>query len=102
MHVFGTPPDGFRARLQHFRSQYMSWAMALPRLFLRRRSFFGPMMAILFFASFLVLLPQASAQAVYGSIFGTVTDNTGAVVPNAAVTVTDIAKGTAVTVQSNA
>ena len=34
-------------------------------------------------------------QAVYGSIFGTVTDPTGAVVPNAAVTVTNVAKGTA-------
>ncbi|HEY4051731.1 MAG TPA: carboxypeptidase-like regulatory domain-containing protein, partial [Acidobacteriaceae bacterium] len=42
------------------------------------------------------------AQAVYGSIFGTVTDNTGAVVPNATVTVTDESKGTSVTVQSNA
>ena len=41
-------------------------------------------------------------QAVYGSINGTVTDNTGAVVPNATITVTDIEKGTSVTVQSNA
>ena len=31
-----------------------------------------------------------SAQAVYGSVFGTVTDSTGAVVPNATVTVTDV------------
>ncbi len=43
----------------------------------------------------------ANAQAVYGSIFGTVTDNTGAVVPNANVTVTDIAKGTSIVVHSN-
>jgi hypothetical protein len=42
------------------------------------------------------------AQAVYGSIFGTVTDSTGAVVPSATVTVADIAKGTSVTVQSDA
>ena len=42
------------------------------------------------------------AQAVYGSIYGTVTDTTGAVIPNATVTVTDEAKGTSVTVQSNA
>src|SRR5581483_8528442 len=41
------------------------------------------------------------AQAVYGSIYGTVTDNTGAAIPNATVTVTDEAKGTAVTVQTN-
>ncbi len=44
---------------------------------------------------------SARAQAVYGSIFGTVTDNTGAVIPNATVTVTDISKGTAVSVQTN-
>ncbi|HVT96021.1 MAG TPA: TonB-dependent receptor [Acidobacteriaceae bacterium] len=42
------------------------------------------------------------AQAVYGSINGTVTDNTGAVVPNATITVTDVAKGTSVTTTSNA
>lgn len=42
------------------------------------------------------------AQAVYGSIYGTVTDSTGAAIPNATVTVTDEAKGNVVTVQSNA
>jgi hypothetical protein len=42
------------------------------------------------------------AQAVFGSIIGTVTDPTGAVVPNATVVVTDISKGTSQTVQSNA
>src|SRR5260370_3356215 len=41
------------------------------------------------------------AQAIYGSLFGTVLDNTGAVVPNAKVTVTDDSKGTQTTVQSN-
>jgi hypothetical protein len=41
------------------------------------------------------------AQAVYGSIFGTVTDNGGAVVPNANVKITDVAKGTSTTVQTN-
>src|ERR1700742_4563741 len=41
------------------------------------------------------------AQAVYGSLIGTVLDNTGAVVPNAKVTVTDVAKGTQTVVQSN-
>lgn len=47
-------------------------------------------------------LPHTSyAQAVYGSIYGTVTDNTGAVVPNATITVTDESKGTAVTATSN-
>ncbi len=36
----------------------------------------------------------ASAQSVYGSIFGTVSDASGAVIPNALITVTDVAKGT--------
>ena len=47
------------------------------------------------------LSPFAFGQSVYGSIYGTVTDATGAIVPNANVTVTDVAKGTTVTVQSN-
>ena len=51
--------------------------------------------------SLLALSPTAFGQAVYGSIYGTVTDATGATVPGATVTVTDVAKGTTVTVQSN-
>ncbi len=51
----------------------------------------------------MLCLPAAShAQTVYGSIFGNVTDNTGAAIPGATVTVTDEAKGTVVTVQSGA
>src|ERR1700742_4476205 len=50
--------------------------------------------------SMFALVPAAMGQAVYGSIFGTITDNTGAVVPNATITVTDVAKGTSVTTQS--
>jgi outer membrane receptor protein involved in Fe transport len=42
------------------------------------------------------------AQAVYGSIYGTVTDPSGAVVPNATVTITDVAKGTSSSVTTNA
>lgn len=42
------------------------------------------------------------AQAVYGSIYGTVTDNSGAVIPNATITVTDVAKNTSVTAQTSA
>ena len=57
---------------------------------------------IFFLACALSLTPNALAQAVYGSVFGTVTDNTGAVVPGATVTVTDDSKGTSVTAQSNA
>ena len=49
----------------------------------------------------LVLLTPVRAQSVYGSIFGTVTDSTGAAVPGATVTVTDEAKGTSVVVTSN-
>lgn len=39
-------------------------------------------------------MPKASGQAVYGSILGTITDPSGAAVPNAKVTVTDQRKGT--------
>jgi hypothetical protein len=46
--------------------------------------------------------PVTYAQAVYGSLYGSVTDNTGAVVPGATVTVTDESKGTSVNVTSNA
>ena len=45
---------------------------------------------------------RSSAQAVFGSIVGTVTDSSGAAVPNATITVTDVGKGTTQTVQSNA
>jgi Carboxypeptidase regulatory-like domain/TonB dependent receptor len=54
--------------------------------------------------SVLVLLtfsPMAYGQAVYGSIFGSVVDGTGAAVPGATVTVTNEGKGTAITVESN-
>ncbi len=44
----------------------------------------------------------ASAQSVYGSIFGTVTDSSGAAIPNATITVKDEAKGTVVTATANA
>src|ERR1700722_9806041 len=57
-------------------------------------------------AVFLVLLMVSGvscsfAQADFGSIVGTVTDPTGAVLPNATVVVKDISKGTTQTVQSN-
>src|SRR6202035_404681 len=43
---------------------------------------------------FVLWVPSAPAQAVFGSIFGTVTDPSGAAVANAKVTVTDVNKGT--------
>ena len=49
-----------------------------------------------------LLVVTARAQSVYGSLFGTVSDSSGAVIPNATITVTDEAKGTVVTVTSNA
>src|SRR6201996_1473604 len=61
-------------------------------------SYLLPLVLMLY--SFAGVLP-AGAQAVYGSIFGTITDNSGAVVPNATVTVIDISKGTKVSVQTN-
>jgi hypothetical protein len=60
-------------------------------------------LALAFFAcANLLLVSPAGAQSVYGSIFGTVTDESGAAVPDATVTVTDVAKGTVVTATSNA
>ncbi len=53
-------------------------------------------------AALLAAAPSMLAQAVYGSIYGTVTDNTGAVIPNATITVTDVAKNTSVTAQTGA
>src|SRR5487761_206636 len=47
-------------------------------------------------------LPTAFSQAVYGTIYGTVTDATGAVIPNATVRVTDISKNVSVTTHTNA
>ncbi|HEY3625795.1 MAG TPA: TonB-dependent receptor [Terracidiphilus sp.] len=56
----------------------------------------------LFACAIFLLSTPAGAQAVYGTIFGTVTDKSGAAVPDATITVTDEAKGTAVTTTSNA
>jgi hypothetical protein len=53
-------------------------------------------------AALLATGPYARAQAVFGQILGTVTDPTGAAIPNATITVTDVAKGTSVSITSNA
>jgi hypothetical protein len=49
----------------------------------------------------LIVARTSSAQAVYGTIYGTVTDASGAAVPKANVTILDVAKGTSVTLQTN-
>ena len=50
----------------------------------------------------LLLVPQyALAQQYFGGVAGTITDPTGAVVPNVSVTVTNINKGTTTKVVSN-
>jgi hypothetical protein len=54
------------------------------------------------FACLVPLLPgTAFGQAVYGSIAGTVTDSSGAAVPNAKVTIRDVGKGVTYATTSN-
>lgn len=50
----------------------------------------------------LSVAPSAHGQSIYGSIYGTVTDSSGAVVPGATVTVTDVTKNTSTKVRTNA
>lgn len=68
----------------------------------RRNRISGPVllliaMGLLMFKS----IHMAQAQAIYGSVYGTITDSSGAVIPNATITVTDESKGTSVQVTSN-
>ena len=58
-------------------------------------------LAVLLLAVSILNLQQASAQAVYGSILGTVTDAQGAVVPGAKITATNTGQGTTETTTSN-
>src|SRR5580700_6974549 len=51
---------------------------------------------------FIAASQSSKAQAVFGSIVGTVTDPTGAIIPGATVTVTDVSKGISQTVTVNA
>ena len=57
-----------------------------------RRSVWGVIAFLALFFS--VCVPRASAQAVYGSVFGSVTDSQGAAIIGAKVTVTSVTKGT--------
>ena len=52
-------------------------------------------------ALILLCAGRADAQAIFGSIVGTVMDPSGAVIPNATVTVTDVSKNISQTVQTN-
>jgi hypothetical protein len=56
---------------------------------------------LLCLGAILSLAPMLHAQSFYGSVVGTVTDSTGAVVPDATVTVTDLRTAEAVKVQTN-
>ena len=47
------------------------------------------------------MAPHANAQAVFGSIIGTVTDNSGAVVPGAKITIKDVNRGTVLSTTTN-
>ena len=47
------------------------------------------------------LSTSSYAQAVFGTIFGSVVDNTGAAIPGATITITDTNKGTSVTATAN-
>lgn len=59
-------------------------------------------MRTLLFCLALAMAPGTGfAQAVYGGISGNVTDQTGAAVPNAKVTITDVGKGVSFTTQTN-
>lgn len=63
-----------------------------------RTVFLAKMFALTLLFGLAVLLP---AQVTTGSILGTVRDQSGAVIPNATVTVTDTGKGTSTTVKAN-
>jgi hypothetical protein len=60
----------------------------------------GPFWLVLAIAGMVGTIPLR-AQGVYGSIFGTVLDQSGAVVPNATVVATSQQKGTSTTTQAN-
>ncbi|HTV05827.1 MAG TPA: TonB-dependent receptor [Acidobacteriaceae bacterium] len=63
---------------------------------------FHAVLAALVVLCLLPFAPLAHGQSIYGTIYGTVTDTSGAVVPGATVTVTDVTKNTSTKVQSNA
>src|SRR2546425_1584691 len=69
------------------------------RVKMTRRSVWGVLAVLALIFS--VLTPKASAQAVYGSVFGTVTDQQGAAIAGAKVAVTSVAKGVSTETTTN-
>lgn len=70
----------------------------------RHRSLHFPFTILLSMTAALLLMAPwhtAHAQEVYGSIFGTVTDPSGAVIPGADVTITDLSKNTKFPAKTN-
>src|SRR5579859_5490307 len=67
-----------------------------------KKRFLRALALVLYACAGSLLLTPASAQSVYGSIFGTVTDSAGKALTGATISVTDVAKGTKVEVTSNA
>ena len=67
----------------------------------RRENLFTYILMALIAVGLCAGTPIARAQALYGSIYGQVTDPSGAAVPKAGVTVTDVSKGTSIQVTTN-
>ncbi len=62
---------------------------------------FKPVVVSIAISALLLVLPAAHAQAIYGSIVGTVIDGSGAVVPGITVTLKDLSKGTVRTTETD-
>jgi hypothetical protein len=77
-------------------------ARAVPFVMRASCKFSRTSLTLLLLLPILLVTPQSlKAQAVYGSIVGTVSDPTGAVIPGATITVTDVSKGISQTVTVN-
>src|SRR5688500_2467942 len=73
----------------------LRWHSALARATCRRLA------AVVGALTLIAAVPNASAQAVYGSIGGTIKDASGAILPGATVTITSLQRKTSDTVVSN-
>ncbi len=69
---------------------------------MRRKSVFARLNRVLLFSAIAILVASIGfAQATSGNIAGTVEDATGAALPNATITITDLDRGTVYNVQSS-